>query len=56
MEKHLGTSSTPERLNYRALLGWPRVIAHPRLPQIRACAIDASYSSVYCKRYVAYTL
>ena len=27
-------------------VGWPRVIAHPRLPQIRTCAIDASGSSV----------
>jgi transposase-like protein len=25
--------------------GWPRVIAHPRLPQIRTCPIRASGSS-----------
>ena len=29
----------------RALAGWPRAVAHPRLPQIRACAIDALGSS-----------
>ena len=23
--------------------GWPRVVAHPRLPQIRTCPIKASY-------------
>jgi hypothetical protein len=28
-----------------ALAGWPRVIAHPRLPQIRTCPIRASGSS-----------
>ena len=27
------------------LAGWPRVVAHPRLPQFRACAIDALGSS-----------
>ena len=27
------------------LAGWPRVIAHPRLPQIRTCPIRASGSS-----------
>jgi hypothetical protein len=26
--------------------GWPRVIAHPRLPQIRTCPIRASGSSI----------
>jgi len=28
-----------------ALAGWPRVITHPRLPQIRTCPIRASGSS-----------
>ena len=29
----------------QALAGWPRVITHPRLPQIRTCPIRASGSS-----------
>ena len=30
---------------YMFLAGWPRVIAHPRLPQIRTCGITAYGSS-----------
>jgi hypothetical protein len=30
---------------WKAAAGWPRVIAHPRLPQIRTCPIRASGSS-----------
>ena len=32
-------------LNALAAAGWPRVVAHPRLPQIRTCPTRASGSS-----------
>ena len=47
----LFTPEILERINQEvvraghALAGWPRVIAHPRLPQIRTCPIRASGSS-----------
>jgi hypothetical protein len=36
----------PPGFAWRNFAGWPRVIAHPRLPQIRTCPIRASGSSI----------
>jgi len=60
-EKQLGRNvhrkdSRPVLRSARA--GWPRVVAHPGLPQIRTCAINAYGSSGYGfagRRYTEWT-
>ena len=36
-------AQVPRGPSRRWLAGWPRAVAHPRLPQIRACPTQASY-------------
>ena len=42
---HYAVAVLPARVKKPREPGWPRVVAHPRLPQIRACPIRAPGSS-----------